>query len=440
MSKSVDVEVANIKEAMTGLNNEKVITPYSLNQVIKRKAGSGSSTPGVGLNYYWNGTELGVKREDEQDYAFVDLKGEPGSAGSDGVDGTNGIDGVDGRPVELQTTDTHIQWRYTGDVAWVNLIALSALEGADGTNGVDGKEVMLQKTATHIQWKYDTDVTWTNLVALVDLKGADGEGVPVGGMTGQVLKKKTNTDFDTEWGAAADPNAIKSSDGSVTDIREVTQAEYDALTQTEKDEGTFFITDDLVGAISVIDNLNSTSVIDPLSANMGKHLNDIKQNKLLIKDYIVMSNTNSFVISDLDLVGDGGIYDVVITQLGAGELASSVLRVNNVSTGYYNTVNRSWGSVATTGPLNMQGYYWHNEASFAYGELKDGIYGTSIMTIIDGIDCIHFSSIQKLVGSGIQYCGDYCSMVYTTENLTSLTFITVNGFAAGTNVKIYKRG
>jgi microcystin-dependent protein len=91
--------------------------------------------------------------------------------------------------------------------------------GQDGTNGIDGQD------------------------------GADGEGVPVGGTTGQVLKKKTNTDFDTEWGAAADPNAIKSSDGSVTDIREVTQAEYDALTQTEKDEGTFFITDDLVSAI-----------------------------------------------------------------------------------------------------------------------------------------------------------------------------------------------
>ena len=49
MSKSVDVEVANIKEAMTGLNNEKVITPYSLNQVIKRKAGGADGSPGPGI-------------------------------------------------------------------------------------------------------------------------------------------------------------------------------------------------------------------------------------------------------------------------------------------------------------------------------------------------------------------------------------------------------
>jgi microcystin-dependent protein len=215
MSKSVDVEVANIKEAMTGLNNEKVITPYSLNQVIKRKAGSGSgsSTPGVGLNYYWNGTELGVKREDEENYIFVDLQGPAGTDGQDGTPGTNGtngtngtdgtngtngvdgIDGDDGREVELQVTATHIQWRYVGDISWTNLIALSLLKGADGADGVDGtngtngvdgqdgapgqdgadgKQVLLQKSATHIQWKYDTDVTWTNLVALVDLKGADG--------------------------------------------------------------------------------------------------------------------------------------------------------------------------------------------------------------------------------------------------------------------------
>ena len=32
--------------------------------------------------------------------------------------------------------------------------------------------------------------------------GANGVGVPVGGTTGQVLKKKSDTDYDTEWGAA----------------------------------------------------------------------------------------------------------------------------------------------------------------------------------------------------------------------------------------------
>lgn len=29
--------------------------------------------------------------------------------------------------------------------------------------------------------------------------GADGQGVPVGGTTGQVLSKASNTDYDTVW-------------------------------------------------------------------------------------------------------------------------------------------------------------------------------------------------------------------------------------------------
>lgn len=150
-----------------------------------------------------------------------------------------------------------------------------------------GKEIELRKDVDNIQWRYVGDVSWVDLVSLEDIKGpkgdigstgepgADGVGVPIGGNSGQVLKKVSATDFDTEWGDAADPNAIKSSDGSVTDIREVTQAEYDALTQTEKDEGTFFITDDLVGAINVVNGFASTSTTDPGSAKNDKDLKDL---------------------------------------------------------------------------------------------------------------------------------------------------------------------
>ena len=52
--------------------------------------------------------------------------------------------------------------------------------------------------------------------------------VPTGGTTGQVLKKKTNSDNDVEWGDAADPNAI-SGDGSIKKIVEITYADYKDL-------------------------------------------------------------------------------------------------------------------------------------------------------------------------------------------------------------------
>lgn len=37
------------------------------------------------------------------------------------------------------------------------------------------------------------------IVYLGHIKGTDGEGVPTGGLTGQVLAKHSNNDFDTEW-------------------------------------------------------------------------------------------------------------------------------------------------------------------------------------------------------------------------------------------------
>ena len=48
---------------------------------------------GVGLQYNWNGTSLGIKREDESNYDYVNLKGEPGIQGNPGQNGTNGQDG-----------------------------------------------------------------------------------------------------------------------------------------------------------------------------------------------------------------------------------------------------------------------------------------------------------------------------------------------------------
>ena len=38
---------------------------------------------GVGLNYNWRGTELGIKREDESEYQYVNLKCESGSGMGD---------------------------------------------------------------------------------------------------------------------------------------------------------------------------------------------------------------------------------------------------------------------------------------------------------------------------------------------------------------------
>ena len=49
-----------------------------------------------------------------------------------------GPPGDDGRPVELQKSAIHIQWRYQGDIGWTNLVPLVDLKGDPGNDGVNG--------------------------------------------------------------------------------------------------------------------------------------------------------------------------------------------------------------------------------------------------------------------------------------------------------------
>lgn len=51
---------------------------------------------GKSLEFNWNGTELGIRKEGQQTFSYVNLKGQDGRDGKNGVDGTNGQDGADG--------------------------------------------------------------------------------------------------------------------------------------------------------------------------------------------------------------------------------------------------------------------------------------------------------------------------------------------------------
>ena len=84
-------------------------------------------------------------------------QGPPGPAGQDGQDGQDGQNGQDGQDGQDGQNGTN------------------GSNGTNGTNGSDGAD------------------------------GADGQGVPTGGSTGQVLKKTSGTDYDTEWGDVAEP-------------------------------------------------------------------------------------------------------------------------------------------------------------------------------------------------------------------------------------------
>ena len=75
--------------------------------------------------------------------------------------------GDDGREVQLQTTATHVQWRYSGDVTWLDLIPLSIISGSDGLSAE------LRTNATHVQWR-QAGGAWADLIPLASLIGPTG--------------------------------------------------------------------------------------------------------------------------------------------------------------------------------------------------------------------------------------------------------------------------
>lgn len=73
----------------------------------------------------------------------------PGKDGRNGRDGRNGNDGIglpgaaglpgrDGREIEIRKSDTAIQWRYSNEIVWKNIIPISELKGEPGKDGKGG--------------------------------------------------------------------------------------------------------------------------------------------------------------------------------------------------------------------------------------------------------------------------------------------------------------
>lgn len=90
-----------------------------------------------------------------------------------------GLQGDPGTPIELQNNGTYIQWKYTTDATWTNLITLANLKGDKGDKGEDGANGLnLELDGTdvnYIRWRVVGDSTWINLVNKSTLIGATGD-------------------------------------------------------------------------------------------------------------------------------------------------------------------------------------------------------------------------------------------------------------------------
>lgn len=144
-----------------------------------------------------NGTAIQWKYSDEADWhnlvALTELRGTAGENGADGKNGKDGSDGINAKSIEVQRAETHIQWRYEGD-EWQDLVAIADITGPTGQKGADGangKTPEFRVSENTLQWRYVGDEIWLNLYDLSVLKGLDSKD-GINGKDGADGKDGTN--------------------------------------------------------------------------------------------------------------------------------------------------------------------------------------------------------------------------------------------------------
>ncbi len=154
----------------------------------------------------------------ESDYSFIVQNGT-----SKKIKGLllKGNAGDNGKSIEIQKTDTHIQWRQEGG-QWINLVALADLKGDKGDKGDAGADAINPTftigTVTTLPSGSDTTVTLTgtypNLVLNFGIpRGADGSGGVTVEQVAQIQANKTA--IQTLETLVGDKNGLPSGDANV---------------------------------------------------------------------------------------------------------------------------------------------------------------------------------------------------------------------------------
>lgn len=106
----------------------------ALDRLVQYNSNPVSNANPYGLANYGNIVNFPLALSDVETVAgwFGETGGLPGPKGDPGDDGSNG------REIQLQKSATHLQWRYVGDAAWSNIVALADITGPKGDTGDKG--------------------------------------------------------------------------------------------------------------------------------------------------------------------------------------------------------------------------------------------------------------------------------------------------------------
>ena len=154
-----------------------------------------------------NGTSIQWKYSDETDWrdlvALTELRGAAGENGKNGTDGKDGSNGADGK---------------NGINGTNGINGVDGKDGANGKDGINGKSIEVQRATEYIQWRYEGD-EWQNLVAIADITGPAGQNGADGsdGKTPEFRVSESTLQWryvgDEIWLNLYDLTALKGADG-----------------------------------------------------------------------------------------------------------------------------------------------------------------------------------------------------------------------------------
>lgn len=144
-NKLSDINAAVLNMPYIGINNNWFIWDFDLNSFVDSgvEATGPQGIQGESIEYNWNGTELGIKTENQSSFSYVNLKGAKGDTG-EGLKVLGSLANSGQLPGTAELGDAYLinaeLWVYDG-VAWVNAGSIQGPRGIDavfvGTNAPD---------------------------------------------------------------------------------------------------------------------------------------------------------------------------------------------------------------------------------------------------------------------------------------------------------------
>ena len=227
------------------------------------------------------------------------------------------LESIRGDSVMLQVSNGNIQWKYSADSNWTNLISLTELTGQDG------KEVEFSATLTHVVWRYAGESTWNNLFEIPT--ATDGMSAY------EIAKEAGFTGTEVEW-----LNSLK---GAAVELR-VNNGTIEWKNKGDNEWNSLVSLSDLAGKDAKEIELSTTP-----THIVWRHVGDTEWTELAA---LPQANDGK---SAYEIAQELGFTGTKAEWLESLKGASIELRVNNGAIEWKNTDETNWTNLISLSEL-----------------------------------------------------------------------------------------